>query len=449
MTSSGRVVRRVLQFCTHDGGGGAERVANSVHRALLSRGIESRLLVRRRMTDTLSVVEADAYAMTSAAAPLFRFVDRQVTSLDFRGRWRVQDWLRSAAYPRRLSNRWNGIEDFEYPYTAGAVASFAADVVHLHNLHGNYVDLRALAQVSLTVPVIWTLHDAWALTGHCAYFIDCDRWTTGCGRCPDLARAPAVAKDATAHNAMVKRAAYAASRLAIATPSEWLMDCAARVLPGRLQRKVIPYGVNTEHFSAGDRAGARAALGLPQNEFVGMFVASSGSGENPYKDFATVVAAADIISSDNRETAASFVCLGGARRQEERGIRYPGFISSPDTLRLYYQAADVLLHAAHADNFPCVVLEAMACGVPVIATDVGGIPEQVVSGVTGLLVSRGDVRGMANCVRQLRDDRNRREQMACASLERVRSRFTADREIGAYLGWYEELMSARLNEQRA
>ena len=252
--SDSRQLRRVLQFCTYDGGGGAERVANTVHRGLLSRGIESRLLVRRQMTDTLNVVEADAYAMTSAGAPLFRFIDRKITSVDFPGRWRVQNWLRSVAYPRRLINRWNGIEDFEYPYTAGAARSFAADVVHLHNLHGNYVDLRALAQLSLTIPVIWTLHDAWALTGHCAYFIDCDRWTTGCGHCPDLDRAPAIAKDATARNAIVKRAAYAASRLAIATPSEWLMDRAARVLPSHIQRKVIPYGVNTAYFSAGDRA---------------------------------------------------------------------------------------------------------------------------------------------------------------------------------------------------
>src|SRR3954447_11934909 len=123
MTTTANSVRRVLQFCTYDGGGGAEHAASTIHQALTTRQIDSQLMVRRRLTNVADVVEADAYAGTSSAGSLFKLIDRAITYVDYPGRWRVQDWLRCVAYPARLSNRLNGIEDFDYPYTAEVAGS--------------------------------------------------------------------------------------------------------------------------------------------------------------------------------------------------------------------------------------------------------------------------------------------------------------------------------------
>ena len=65
------------------------------------------------------------------------------------------------------------------------------DIVHLHNIHGYYLNLRIVRSlVKLGIPVVWTLHDGWPLTGRCAYLSGCDRWKNGCGHCPDLSYYP-------------------------------------------------------------------------------------------------------------------------------------------------------------------------------------------------------------------------------------------------------------------
>src|SRR5207248_4324578 len=119
-----------------------------------------------------------------------------------------------------------GREDFHFPGTRRLLTLTAErpDVVHAHNLHGGYFDLRALPSLSAQVPLILTLHDAWMLSGHCAHSFDCERWRTGCGHCPDLTIFPAIERDATAYNWRRKRSIYSKSKLYISAPSRWLMQ---------------------------------------------------------------------------------------------------------------------------------------------------------------------------------------------------------------------------------
>src|SRR4029079_4578923 len=98
---------------------------------------------------------------------------------------------RSALLPRRLLRRFFyelGLEDFDYPNSVELLRFLPQkpDLLHCHNLHGNYFDLRALAGLSRQIPTVLTLHDAWLLSGHCAHSFECERWTIGCGECPDL-----------------------------------------------------------------------------------------------------------------------------------------------------------------------------------------------------------------------------------------------------------------------
>jgi glycosyltransferase involved in cell wall biosynthesis len=109
-------------------------------------------------------------------------------------------------------------------------------------------------------------------------------------------------------------------------------------------------------------------------------------------------------------------------------------------MALFLQAADVFLHAAQADNFPLSVLEAMACGKPVIATAVGGIPEEVQPGVNAILVPRGDSRAMAESIRALMENPDRRLRMGLAAASWAQERFSPDRQVQAYLSLYENLV---------
>jgi glycosyltransferase involved in cell wall biosynthesis len=102
----------------------------------------------------------------------------------------------------------------------------------------------------------------------------------------------------------------------------------------------------------------------------------------------------------------------------------------------YYRAADAYLHAAKADTFPSVVLEALACGTPVVATAVGGIPEQVRLGETGELTPGGDAQAMGEAVVRLLNDETMRRRMGERAADDAAARFSLDRQVRAYLDWF-------------
>jgi glycosyltransferase involved in cell wall biosynthesis len=343
--------------------------------------------------------------------------------------------------PRRWIDYWRGTEDFNYPYTSRLAdnSSWHPDVIHAHNLHGDYFDLTALVSLSQKVPVVWTLHDPWALAGHCGYFIDCERWQTGCGNCPDLNRSPAVRRDRTAENWQRKRQIYDQSRLAVATPSRWLMSCVEQSILRPWQRRVIPNGVDLEVHKPGRRQQAREALGLPPSAFILLAVSAVATG-NPYKDFTTINQVVRLVAAQTPTTDLVYVCMGESNQSaSESWFRYTGYLSDPYQVALYYQAADVLLHAANAENFPCVVLESLACGTPVIATAVGGIPEQIVDGETGFLVPRGDSHAMAQHVLELINQPERCRAMGQVASAWVQRNYRLEQQVATYLEWFDEL----------
>jgi glycosyltransferase involved in cell wall biosynthesis len=437
---------KILLLNTLDQGGGAEKVAFDLHQSYLEQGHDVRLLVRYRRTTAPAVIEADIYQDTLPWARVCATFERGVRRLPhFRGQYRIRDTLRQAAMPQRWFDQYSGMEDFNYPYSHNLLDDphWRPDIVHTHNLHGNYFDLRALESISKEVPLIWTLHDTWAFTGHCGHFADigCEGWRNGCGRCPDLHRPPSVRRDRTAENLQIKRDIYAHSQLAIATPSRWLMQYAEQSILQPRWSRVIPNGVDLSVFQPDDRWKSRAVLDLPQDAFVCTFAAQSGADTNPYKDYATVSQAVREVAEQLQESKVLFVCVGSNQtsRSDSR-FHYTGYISDPERMALYYQASNVLLHAANAENFPCVVLEASACGIPVIATAVGGIPEQIVDGETGFLVPRKDSVAMAQRIMQLVQQPDMGRLIGWNAAVHVRHNFGLELQVSGYLDWFEELL---------
>jgi glycosyltransferase involved in cell wall biosynthesis len=311
-------------------------------------------------------------------------------------------------------------------------------------LHGGYFDLRALPTLSRQLPVVLTLHDAWLLSGHCAHSFGCERWRTGCGHCPDLTIPPAIHADATAYNWQRKRDIYSQARLYVATPSQWLMD---KVEHSMLQQaiakaRVIPNGIDLSVFQPGDRAAARDALRLPQEAWIALVVGQRVRSSR-WKDYATMEAAIQRTGIQNSNRDVLFLCLGEKAADQSIGsasMRFVGYQHDPKKLAQFYRAANVYLHAAHADTFPNVILEALACGTPVIATAVGGIPEQIEEGCTGFLVTAGDSAAMAERIRQLQMDESLRRWMSAQAVDSVRQRFCLNRMVSAYLSWYQEIL---------
>jgi glycosyltransferase involved in cell wall biosynthesis len=292
------------------------------------------------------------------------------------------------------------------------------------------------------------MHDAWLLSGHCAHSFECERWRSGCGACPDLSIPPAILRDSTADNWMRKNSIFQRSRVTVVTPSRWLMERVnqSMLVPAISDAHVIPNGVDLDLFAPGDRRGARLALGLPLDADVLLF-AGSDIRRNPWKDYGMLRRAASRLTAMRPGRKLIFLGLGDTAPPESEGsleMRFVPFTGDPALLPRYYAAADLFVHPARTDTFPNVVLEALACGRAVVATSVGGIPEQIRTlGIdpepTGALVNPGNPQHLAETIARLLDDRDLLARMESNGVSDARLRFDLRKQSRAYLSVYEEM----------
>jgi len=433
----------ILQLNTSDIGGGAEKVALDLHHSYLKKGLSAYLAVGRKERDIPNVLWIDNDSKRNQWAQLWLKFSKSFPPVeDQLNRKKLTKIIKWIGQPKRKLKQVRGLEDFCFPATKhiSSLASLPIDILHGHNLHGEYFDLRALVNLSKTMPVTLTLHDEWMLTGHCAYSLGCMRWRYGCGKCPDLTIYPAIKRDATKQNWQRKRKIYQNSILYITTPSKWLTEevTCSMLHPTRIA--TIPNGIDQSIFKPGNRELVRNLLDLPSNALVVLFVATKGQ-VNPFKDYTTIKNALQQIQ--NCDQPIFLLAIGGNSSQSTLGgIHYRGigFISDPNQLAKYYQTADIFIHAAKSDNYPLTVLEALSCGIPVIATAIGGIPEQIQEGENGFLVPPGDATAMAARIDFLLKNEEIRYCMGKRAVENARLRFNLDQQVTKYLDWYSEVI---------
>jgi glycosyltransferase involved in cell wall biosynthesis len=337
------------------------------------------------------------------------------------------------------------VEDLEFPGTAHLLelGGHGPDILHAHNLHGAYFDLRMLPRLSQQVPVLLTLHDAWLLSGHCAHSFGCERWKTGCGHCPDLTIYPAVERDATASNWRRKCDIFSRSRLYVSTPSQWLLRKVEQSIlaPAILEARVIPNGVDVEVFHPVHQLEARSSLGIPPDSRV-LLTVGVNVRESIWRDFQMLRESVTSASQHLNGQELMLILLGEGAPPGLFGsaqVRSVPFQQNAEEVARYLQAADIYIHPARADTFPLGVLEALACGTPVIATAVGGIPEQVEDAGDGFLVDPGDASGMTDRILRLLRDDHLRGNMQLQAAVHARKQYGVERQVDAYLDWYQEL----------
>lgn len=464
---------RILQVSTSDVAGGAERSAKNLAVAFRALGHESWLAVGTKREDDRHTFAIPNDERRNAIVRAIDDLRRDPNALihRIRGLGRLSSLARRVAEPARMLDTIRGREDFHFPGTARLLELPPAtpDVVHVHNLHGGYFDLAALPELSHRVPTILNVRDGWLMSGHCAFSLNCERWKTGCGNCPDLTLFPAVTRDATAFNWSRKRAILAASSLYVATPSEWMMNRVREsiVALGAAGTRVIPNGVDTRTFRPGDRAAARTRLGIEQDATV-LLLAANGLRFNVWKDYKTLRAAIEMLGAQSWPARTIVLAVGDDAPAETIGsieLRFVPFESQNERLAEYYRAADLYLHAARVESFGNVLLEARACGTAIVATAVGGIPEQVralacdwapkslpqhdADHATGVLVPERDPRAFAGAVTMLLRDPALRATIAANGKSHVHDDFTLALQAERFVEWYREILAAPHEEARS
>lgn len=314
-----------------------------------------------------------------------------------------------------------------------------ADLVHCHNLHGRYFNLETLQKMSTLKPVVWTLHDEWAVTTHCAYTLEGTDMRHGLFTCPSLDTQPRILWDNTANLAKLRIQQYADSKLHIITPSKWLLNRVNQTVLKVQDVRLIANGINTSVFTKTPRSEAREKLKLPQDKKIILFLATAGKA-NTWKGWQYTEAAIEHYKSD---PSVLFLNVGNFTKEEsaETNVEYRLHVDSKEELALYYSAADMLLFTSIADNFPLVILEAMSCGLPIVSFAVGGVPEVLTHLENGFIADYKNTEHLITGI----DWVNSLNSMERAALEeqsmtKIKGHYTTQCMKDAYIMLYKELL---------
>lgn len=219
------------------------------------------------------------------------------------------------------------------------------------------------------------------------------------------------------------------------------------ITTGVIDARVINNGIDTRLFKPAPKEQARLALSLPMDARILMFVSAKKIKNHPFKDYRTISESLQIVEKKVEPSLpVLLLALGQEGQTEKKGnveIRFLPYVKERSDMALIYQAADLYVHAAKADVFPNSVLEALACGTPVVATAVGGIPEQVEDGQSGILTKPADPNDMANAILSLLENDPLRSKMGNFAAEIVQKKFTLDHQVKQYLEWYQQILESR------
>lgn len=393
-------------------GGGAAAVAATLAKTLAAVGHESRML-----TGSHEPTPPDVTAVPLPWRALLPYHTVNLLGMNYFGITGVRRWL-------------------NHPFVR------TADVVHLHNIHGGFFNPLWLNRLSRTKPLVWTLHDMWPLTGHCAHSFDCERWKTGCGYCPYPCVYPPIRHDATRWEWRLKRNIYQRSNITLISPSRWLATLVSQSFMTHFPIQVIPNAIDTSIYTPQPSADWRRKMKIASDQHVLLFVAENIN--SPFKHFEFIPLVIEHIPSNLRRHMTLLVM--GARPPANAphlnvNTRYLGPILSATQKAEVFSAASLLVYPTRADNFPVTIQEALACGCPIVAEDVGGVGELVRSGVTGFLAPPNDAHAFADGISQLCTDPQIRSTMQANCRAIAVAEYSMDLHVQRICAVYEKTVN--------
>lgn len=302
------------------------------------------------------------------------------------------------------------------------------DIIHLHNIHGYYINIEVLmnALKKIDKPIIWTLHDAWAYTGHCAYYdmVSCEKWKTGCHHCPQKHTYPSsLLIDQSKRNYSDKKMLFShLKNVTLVTPSEWLKNEVSHSFLSHYRAVKITNGIELSRFKTQDS---------PINKrFTVLAVANYWEDR---KGLDSVLKLSEILPED-----MDLVVVG----QLQKGIKLPERIqwiprtNNENDLITLYKNADCFINPTVDDNLPTTSIEAIAAGTPVITYDTGGSGE-IIDSNTGILVKKYDVQGLLNAIMTVKEKTKKHYEPYCIKRSQI---FNHEKMVESYIKLYKEVV---------
>jgi len=415
---------RVLHLSSTDLRGGAARGAYWLHRALEADGVDSHMLVGRK------------YGTDSRVAALGGRTQRMNEAL--RG---TLDRLPLTLYRKTAASFWT--VGWMRRDLGSAIAAYDPDVVHLHWTGAGFLPVSALK--SVLYPIVWTLRDMWAITGGCHYTAGCERYRSGCGLCPQLRSTSA--SDISRLMWTRRAVDWSAIDLNLVPISTWLADCVrASPLFRTTPIDVIPNGIDTGVFSPQPREAACRVWGLdPAYRYI-LFGAFDALRDDR-KGFPQLVEALRHLAGSCWSRRAKLLVFGDltADTAPELALdaRFLGPIHEDRRLASLYAAADVMVVPSVQEAFGKTIVEAMACGTPVVAFAQGGPVDIVSHRESGYLARPVDSADLAAGIAWCVESPERAAELGHAARRRAAEQFDIRIVARRYRELYERLRDSR------
>jgi glycosyltransferase involved in cell wall biosynthesis len=407
---------RVLQVHTSDyvGGGGGAIAMYRLHLGLRKAGVDSKILCGTKSIDS-------PHTFQIPHSPRLRELGSKI---------------------RKVTSRL-GLNDIHYLNSFGVKqhqAYLNADIVNFHGTHG-FFSYLAIPSLTEDKPGVFTLHDVWPFTGHCAVSYDCERWKIGCGRCPYPEAHPAIRRDNTRLEWKLKDWVYSRSNLAIVTLCNQVTKQAKQSMLNRFAIHQIPNGVDTEVYEPLDPEQCRSLLGIPPDKKV-LMVAALRLDQSHKGGNLLLKSLQGLPESLKAETV--LLLLGGRGEAIARSVDLQtinlGYVSHDRLKAICYSAASLFIHPTRADNLPLVLQESMACGTPTVAFGVGGVPDLVRPGITGYLAEPEDAQDLCNGIVQLLEDEPLRDYLGQQGRAVVLEEYSLNLQVQRYVQLYNQVL---------
>lgn len=312
------------------------------------------------------------------------------------------------------------------------IESYKPDLIHLHNIHGYYLNIEVLFNYlkKTQIPVIWTLHDCWAYTGHCCYYsmAQCNKWKTGCEKCPQKKSYPAsLVIDNSRWNYQRKKELFTGVNMTLVTVSKWLEEETRLSFLMDYPIQTIYNGIDLNVFKPTESS-FRSKYGLEKKKIV-LGVASTWDVRKGLSDFVKL--------STMLDSSKYAIVVVGVNEKEKQEL--PSEIlgicrtDSVQELAEIYTAADVFFNASVEETFGLPTIEAMACGTPAIVYNATALPE-IVTDKCGVVIAPHDLRAVVSAVQNI-DKRS----MSQACIRNAQN-YEKNKQYTAYLNLYKEIL---------
>ena len=376
---------RVLIINTSEKIGGAAIAARRLMEALKKNGIQVKMLVRDKQTDHINVVQVDKSWLN-----VWRFIWERIVI------WQANHFKKHNLFDVDIAN--TGIDITTLPEFR------QADVIHLHWINQGFISLDKLKKiVDSGKPVVWTMHDMWPFTGICHYANECDKYKTHCGNCPKL-YGRSHNKDISWRVFRKKQKLLEGSNIGFIACSRWLEGLAkeSKLLEGKFITN-IPNAINTNLFRPRPKATARERLHLPADKKLLLFGSMKITDER--KGIAYLIEACQLLAQKEPEFSRQLGVVVLGSRSEQCASLFPfpiynmNYVSNEKELVDIYNAVDLYVTPSLQDNLPNTIVEAMACGIPCVGFNVGGIPQMIDHLHNGYVAQYKSAEDLANGIR--------------------------------------------------